>query len=73
MKDATQSQIDMGDGHGFCETQNDIAGQLRTCSLVLAASEDDIIIVEPNVEVFDAAAGARVRSVRTQELEGHGG
>lgn len=62
----------MGDGHGFGETKNEGTRQLGTGSLVLAASEDDVVIVEADVEVFDTAAGAR-RAVRAQEFESHGG
>ena len=72
MQNPTESQVDMGDVHGFGEAQDDGAGQLGTGSLVLTAAEHDVVIVEADVKVLDTAAGSGMRSVGTQKLESHG-
>ena len=73
MKDTTQRQIDMGDGQGLCQTQNERANQLSTGSLIFAASKDDVIVIEPDIEVLNTAAGATVTGMRAEEFESHWG
>ena len=60
MKDTTQCQVDMGDVDGLSKTQNNRAGEFGTGSLVLASSKHNVVIVKPNVEIFDTATAARM-------------
>lgn len=72
MQNPAQGEVDVIDGHGFSQAEDEGAGKLSTGRLVLAASKDNIVIIEADVEIFDTTAGGRARRVGTQELEGHG-
>lgn len=56
----------MLDGERFGEAEHDAAGDLGTGGFMFAASKDDVVVVEPNIEVFGAAltatAGEEVQS-----------
>jgi hypothetical protein len=57
----------MFDGERFGETEHDAALDLGAGSLVFAASEDDIVIVEPDVEEF----GTALTAAAAEEVQSH--
>lgn len=56
VQDATQSQVNMRNVHGLGKTQNNRARQLGAGGLILAPSENNVVIVEADIEVFHTAA-----------------
>ena len=58
----------MFDCQRLCEAEHDAARYSSACRFMFAAPKDDVVIVEPDVEVF----GTALTTTAGQKVQGHG-